>query len=90
MNLKRTMKLVCTGFTDDHYHFVFTDHENGEKTFSLTKEEILEVKDAEYNVLPNRYQFGFIEPAIGKMVVALHLLYWFDYLPRKSIELGED
>lgn len=88
--MNRKMKLVCSGITNDHYNFQFTDFEGTTRDFSLTKDEVIKVKESEWNTLPNRYQFGMIEPAIGKMVVVLYNLYDFQLLSRKSIELGED
>ena len=86
------MKIDCTGKEGDLFQFVYNQITTlgvTEKFFSLTEAEILEIKEREYPTLPNRYQFGLIEPLIGKMVMTLEFLYTVEDFPSKSIEVVE-
>lgn len=88
--MSHNMKLSCLGEQLGLYDFQHTDHEGNNRFFTLSGEEITNLKNMEYPVFPNRYQFGIVEPVIGKMVMGMELLWSLKYLVRKTIETTEE
>lgn len=86
---KSTMTLVCECHVDGFYDFTHTDHRGVVREFTLTADEITKLKTQEYPVFDNRYQFGIIEPVIGKMVMAMELLWGLQYMPGNSLQITE-